>query len=153
MKTPRLLTIFALLSAALLAYATTKPRQATVPELSTSWVGWAGSEYFRIELREAGTGLCGFYERARSSPQLHEVTKWTLKDYNIEMTLKPIDAHAWQMTMSGIATPTRLNLKLGDGRKNGWRSEATFEHEKEMESMIENTKKRMHDYRKQEGTK
>jgi hypothetical protein len=153
MKTHRLLIAFVIVATAFFAYATTKPRHATVSELSTTWVAWTGGEYFRIELKEDGTGLCGFYDLSQVSPKLHEITKWTLKGYDIEMALKPIDADAWQMTMKGIATPTRLNLKLGDGRKNGWRSEATFEHEKEMESMIENTKKRMQDYRKQEGAK
>jgi hypothetical protein len=148
MKTKRLLIIIALVGAVFLAYATTKPRQATVSELSTTWVAWASMSYLRIELREDGTGLCGFHDRTGdNTPKLHEITKWPLKDYNIEITLKPIDA-GWQMSMSGTATPTQLHLKLGDGRKNGWRSEATLEHEKVIESIVESTKKRMQDYRR-----
>jgi hypothetical protein len=149
MKYRHLLISFGLMGVALLAYANTKVREPNTPELSTVWVGWADSmHYFRIQLAADGTGLCSFYERSRSSSRLYEVTKWTLKGYDIELTLKPIDADAWPVTMKGTATPSRLYLKLGDGRKNGWRAEATFEHEKFIESAMESAKKRMLDYKK-----
>lgn len=125
-----------------------------MPELSTAWVGWAdASHYFRLELKADGTGLCALYERIRSSSRLYEVTKWTLKDYDIEITLKPIDADAWPVTMKGTAVWSSLRLELGDGRKNGWRAKSTFERESVIESAMESAKRRMQDYSKAEVTK
>jgi hypothetical protein len=92
--------------------------------------------------------LCSVYEHLRSSSRLYEVTKWTLKGYDIELTLKPIDADAWPVTMKGKARLTALYLKLGDGRKNGWRVDATCKQEKFIESAMESAKTRMQDYRK-----
>lgn len=131
---------------ALLAHAWTRVRQPTVSELSTVWVGWADSlHYFRLQLAEDGTGLCGFYERIRSSSRLYEITKWTLKGYDIEIVLKPIDPDAWPVTMKGTATPSSLHIQFGDGRKNGWRAKGTLEQERFIESAMESAKKRMLD--------
>jgi len=154
MRYRRILTSLGVLAVALFAYATTYVRQPTVSELSTAWVGWADSlGYFRVQLSENGTGLCGFYERSTSGPRLYEVTKWTLKDLDIELTLKPIDPDAWALTMKGNATPGELFLILGDARKKGWGVKAYFRHESMIDSMAESTKKRMRDYRKPTDTK
>jgi hypothetical protein len=134
---------------AFFAYASKRVRPPTASETATVWVGWADSlHYFRLELAENGTGLCGFYERIGPSPRLYQVTKWTLKGYDIELTLKPIDSDAWQLAMKGTATPGDLYLKLSDGRKNGWRAEAHLQHETLIESVTDSTKKRMNDYKK-----
>jgi len=152
MKTQRLLIIFALLGAAFLAYATTKPRPPTVPELSSDWVAWAdASHYFRLQLLEDGTGLCSLYERSRSSSCLYEITKWTLKGSDVEIVVKPIDAEAWPVTIKGTANPLFMHLKLSDGRKDGWRAQAMFERETFIESAMQNAKERMQDYKKPES--
>lgn len=154
MRYRRILIVIAVLGLTLLAYATKRVRQPTMSEISTVWVGWADSlHYFRLHLAENGTGLCGFYERITSSPRLYQVTKWTLKGYDIELTLKPIDPDAWAITMKGRATSSELFLNLGDGRKNGWRAEARLQHESMIDSVVESTKKRMHDYGKSTDTK
>jgi|ERR1041384_786942 hypothetical protein len=154
MKYRRLLVTLVVIGVAFLAYATRPVRQPTVGELSTVWVGWADTmHYFRLQLAADGTGLCGFYERIDNSSSLHEITKWTLKGYDIEIILKPIDTNAWPVTMKGTATPGTLYLELGDGRKNGWRAKGTFEHERFIESAMESAKKRMQDYRKSEDKK
>ena len=100
MRYRHILIAFGVIAVALCAYATKRVRQPVAPELSTTWVGWADKlHYFRLQLAENGTGLCGFYEQVSPSPRLYRVTKWTLKDYDIELTLKPIDSDAWQLTM------------------------------------------------------
>ena len=139
---------------AFLAYSTTRVRQPTVAELSTVWVGWADqSHYFRLQLSEDGTGLCSLYERSRSASRLYETTKWTLKGYDIEIVLRPIDPDAWPVTMKGTANAMFLHLKLGDGRKSGWRAQAMFERESFIESAMESAKTRMHDFTKSEDKK
>src|SRR5262245_43244604 len=154
MKYRRLLITFAVIGIAFFAYATTRVRQPTASELSTVWVGWAdSSHYFRLQLAEDGTGLCGFYERSRSSSRLYEVTKWTLKHYDIEIILKPVDPGAWTVTMKGIATPSSLHLKVGDGRKNGWRTEGRFEKESFIQSAMDSPKKRMLDFKRPDDKK
>jgi hypothetical protein len=149
MKYLRLLGTLAVIGVAFLAFATTPKRQPTARELSTVWVGWADTRrYIRLQLTEDGSGLCGFYESSEKSSSLHDVTKWTLKGYDIEIILKPIDSNAWPFTMKGKAYPSNLYLELGDGRKNGWRAKGTFEHESFIESAMESAKKRMNDYQK-----
>jgi hypothetical protein len=146
--------ILAVVGAAFFAYATTRVRQPTGPELSTVWVGWAdSSHYFRLQLLEDGTGLFSLYERSRSASRLYEITKWTLKGYDIEIISRPIDPDAWPVTMKGTANPMFLHLKLGDGRKSGWRAQAMFERESFIESAMDSAKKRMQDYRKPEEKK
>jgi hypothetical protein len=154
MKIRRLLVAVAVLCVAFIAYGTTRVRQPTASELSTVWVGWVDSlHYFRIQLSEDGTGLCGFYSRVISGSRLYEVTKWTLKGYDIELTLKPVDADAWPMTMKGTATPGSMHLKVSDGRKRGWRAEGTLEKESFVESAMESAKKRMQDHQKSGDTR
>lgn len=133
----------------ILAHASTRIPPSTMPELSGAWVGWADTmHYFRLELKADGTGLCALYLRSNSKSRLFEVTKWTLKDYDIEITLKPIDSDAWPVTMKGTAISSALRLQLGDGRKDGWRAKTTFERERVIESAMENAKRRMQGYRK-----
>jgi hypothetical protein len=137
MRYRHFLIILGVVAVTVFAYASQRVRQPTVSELSTVWVGWADSlHYFRLQLAENGTGLCGFYERITSGPRLYEVTKWTLKGYDIELTLKPIDPDAWELKMKGKATPGDLYLDLSDGRKDGWRSKANLQHESMIESEI-----------------
>lgn len=129
-------------------------RQPTASELSTVWVGWFDSlHYYRVQLSEDGTGLCGFYSPLISKSRLYEVTEWRLKGNEIEITLRPIDADAWAMNMKGTATPSRLYIKVSDGRKNGWRIEGLLEKESFIESATESTKKRMQGHKKSGDTK
>ncbi len=154
MKYLRLIITLAVICVAIFAYATTRVRQPTALELSNVWVGWAdSSHYFRLQLLEDGTGLCSLYERSRSASRLYEITKWTLKGYDIEILFRPIDPDAWPVTMKGTANPMFLHLKLGDGRKSGWRAQAMFERESFIESAMGSAKKRMQDYRKPEDKK
>jgi hypothetical protein len=146
--------MLAVLAVAFPGCATTHVPKPTVPELSTVWVGWADpSHFFRLRLSEDGTGLCSLYVRSRSASRLYEITKWTLKDYNVEIALKPIDADAWPVTIKGTANSIFLHLKFSDGRKDGWRAQAMFEHEAFIESAMESAKKRMQDYRESVNTK
>ncbi len=147
----RLLITIALAAVAVPAYGHKRLPQPTASELATVWVGWADPlHYFRLQLTEDGTGLCGLYESIRSSTRLYEVTEWTLDGYDIEVTLEPIDPDAWPVTMKGTATRQWLYLKLGDGRRHGWRTKATLEPESLIESAMGSAKKRMQDYRRPE---
>jgi hypothetical protein len=146
--------VFSVFGIVYLAHASKRIPPSSMPELSAAWVGWADSmHYFRLELKADGTGICALYQRSRSDSRLYQVTKWTLKDYDIEITLKPIDADAWPVTMKGTAISSALRLQLGDGRKNGWRAKTTFERESVIESAMESAKRRMQDFSKSEITK
>ena len=140
-------TILAVVAFAFPAYASKRIPPSTIQELSTAWVGWADTlHYFRLELKADGTGLCALHERIRSGSRLYEITKWTLKEYDIEITLKPIDPDAWPVTMKGKAISSALRLELGDGRRNGWRAKCTLEPERVIEAAMESAKRRMRDH-------
>ena len=146
--------VFAVVGVVFFAHASKRIPPSSMPELADAWVGWADSmHYFRLELKTDGTGLCALYQRSRRNSRLYHVTKWTLKDYDIEITLKPIDTDAWPVTMKGTAISSALRLELGDRRKNGWRAKATFERESVIESAMESAQRRMQDFSKSEVTK
>src|SRR5688572_25237698 len=107
----QILTILATISITVVACATTRIRQPTAAELSTVWVSWVDSVgYYRLQMTEDGKGLCSVYERYRADSRLYEISKWTLKGYDIEITLKPIDLDAEMITLKGSANPGSLRL-------------------------------------------
>jgi hypothetical protein len=139
-----ILIAIACIGLATIAFASKRVPAARPDQLAGVWVGWADDlHYFRLELSTNGTGLCGFIEVPHTNAWLCRISVWTLKGYDMALTLKPIDREAWGMTMKGNATASHLQLKVSDDRFNGWRSDLVLRRETFIEGVTESTKQRM----------
>ena len=114
-----------------------------IEDISDTWIGPCENDlyYFRLTLERDGTGLCSKAWTDQPA-QLYKVTKWTLKEYDIEIELTPIDSEAEQIWLKGTADGWHLNLEFG-GMKNDWKRKLMLSRESSLIERMERVKKRM----------
>jgi hypothetical protein len=81
-----------------------RARPPTQSELIGTWQGYSDSqlEFAVLELDAGGVGLLAISYLPDDAPLLYKVEKWAVRDFDIEATVRPIDAAAEVIELSKI---------------------------------------------------
>ena len=114
-----------------------------IDKVADTWVGFTSDDvkYFRLTLNKMEPGMCA-YTFVREPAELYRVTKWTLDDYAIDITLEPVDPNAEPIWMKGTTTGWHLNLEIG-GKKLKWQRKLKLYRETDVLNAHERVKARM----------
>jgi len=118
-------------------------------QLATVWVGseagGAIGDYFRLELDEQGRGVLTVHWLPGESAQAYEVRAYSLKKYDIELSLEPADPDAEGIYLRGTAVPYRLQLEVG-GKGLNWKRRIALDRGSELLEQLKITKDRADRY-------
>jgi hypothetical protein len=137
------LAALGVMTVAVIAYAKKIEPPATIDKVAGAWIGFNSDDvyYYRLILNTNGTGMCA-NTFVRNPAELYRVTKWTLEDYAIDITLEPVDSDAEPIWMKGTTTGGHLNLEIG-GKNNEWTRKLKLYRETEVLANYERVKARM----------
>lgn len=126
-----------------LVYARSMAPHPTVDKIADTWVGFNEDDlsYFRLTLGTNGTGLCSS-TFVREPAVLYRVTQWTLRGYDIEIMLQPIDAAAEPIWMKGSTAGWHLDLQIG-GKTLKWKRKLKLYRESDVQAAHTRVKERM----------
>jgi hypothetical protein len=91
----------------------------TLSDLVGVWLGGGDLEYFRLELREDGTGSLAVQYLPREPAVAYAVTSTKLSGYKVAFSVTPIDADAESIFLRGEGTSRSLSLQVG-GTNGYW---------------------------------
>lgn len=91
----------------------------SLADLAGAWLGGGDEEYFRLELRDNGTGSLTVQYLPRKPAFAYSITSTRLSGYAVAFSVKPIDADAEPIFLRGEANSYRLSLKIG-GTDGNW---------------------------------
>ena len=131
------------LIAVLTSCVSKRPSYPTVDNIAHTWIGFNEDDlyYYRLTLNTNGTGICA-NTFVNDPARLYSVTHWTLNGYNIDISLKPIDANAEPIWMKGKTAGGRLNLEIG-GKTLKWKRKLKMYIESDVHDKYEKVKARM----------
>jgi hypothetical protein len=131
--------------------------KATPPkpeELAGVWIGFEQDEldFVRLDLRLDFTGYC-----ARVSPtdtSLHEygveayrVTHWTLEDWKLIISLKPMTTNAEPIYLHGYHSEFSFDLEMG-GTTNHWKRKLVLYRESRIDGANQETRDKIRELEK-----
>jgi hypothetical protein len=108
----------------------------TQSDLVGTWQGYSDSrlEFAMLELDRGGTGYLAISYLPREPALLYRVEKWTLEDFDIAVDVRPIDATAEPVTLSGDYRGLfTLEMKL---RGASWSRSLTLFNAREFNSRL-----------------
>jgi hypothetical protein len=109
----------------------------SLASLAGAWLGGSdgGLEYFRLELRENGTGHLAVQYLSENPAVAYSITSTSLCGYTVAFSVKPIDADAEPIYLRGEANSYRLSLKVG-GTDGNWDRSLLLEHDSAVKERI-----------------
>jgi hypothetical protein len=110
---------------------------ASLADLAGAWLGGSDGnvEYFRLELRDNGTGSLTVQYLAGEPAVAYSITSTSLSGYAVAFSVKPIDADAEPIFLRGHANSYRLYLKVG-GTDGNWDRSLLLEHDSAVKERI-----------------
>ena len=130
--------------------ASKKPTPVTDADILGTWVGLTedGLDYFRLDLRPGGEGLCA-YAYVHNKARLLEVASWSTQAGKILIGLRPVDNDPNGVTkMEGTAHTTVMDLKVVG---QGWQRGLVMRREEDLERRVDLVKTRMERYKAEVG--
>jgi hypothetical protein len=123
-------------------------------ELVGAWIGfWEDGEFTRIELRADFTGFCGFVAPAESTThdygvQVYRITRWTLDDRAVVMTLTPTESRQENAYLKGRVSGYALELEVG-GIDRKWKEKLFLNKESRIQASNMETKSKIAEAQKE----
>lgn len=131
--------------------ADTKVRPPTASHLVGAWVGYDenGLNFCRLELNADGTGF--FATTFVDDPaELHLVQEWSVNEFDIKLTLAPVDDKREPIYLRGGAGWDRMKLEMG-GIRIGWKRELILVQEQPWLEKNKRVQERIEKYRKEQA--
>ena len=120
-----------------------------VAQVADTWIGYTDNDLslYRLTLHKDGSGTCAFVF-VRNPALLYEVTEWRLDEYDINISLKPIDETAEPISITGETTGWLLRLKVAG---EGWDRDLKMYRESDFDTILKKLKDRMQKPRADDG--
>lgn len=115
--------------------ATKKIPPPTLSQLTGVWLGGGDLEYFRLEIREGGTGTLVVQYLPREPAVAYAVTSTSLSGYEIAFSVSPIDTDAEPIFLRGKGTSRSLSLQVG-GTDGNWDRSLLLERDETVKRRI-----------------
>ena len=131
--------------------ADTRVQPPAATDLIGAWVGYqeVGLEFCRLELDADGKGF--FASTVLDQPaQLHLVKDWSVNEFDIKLTLTPVDDKREPIYLRGQAGWDRMKLEMG-GIRIGWKRELILVREQPWLEKNKRVQERIEKYRKEQA--
>ncbi len=115
------------------------------------WQGFSQDqlEFARLELNENGTGLLAISFLPTSPPEKYFVTKWTLKDFQVEFAIEPAEPGAEPVALENVILGLEdLECVLRPVHGGDWSRKMTLFNEKALQERSERARKALEPFRK-----